>query len=419
MDHLFREPDLARRLGKRQRDAVSSIDAIPEDRFLVSSDQEIVDHLTPQLFVAPIMLKLAASTMNQTETRIHVSGDRMIIPGDPYPRSPYSIPGTRVDINIPYTGEDWIFRYCTNPRRLDETLRGEARHGNLRISISLPHDAAPEKFKEAYDRDIDQLNWYVENARKQIAEYNASLDSLVRQAITDRRSRLGKHAGIADLLDIPLAARDGAPSIKPVRIEVRRPPALPVPPKTGLRPEPGIPDKTYEDILHFIRHQGRTFERAPRTFARHDEEGLRDIVLAQLNGHFEGTAAGEVFRKRGKTDICIETDDRAAFVGECKLWTGPASLAGALDQLLDYLTWRDSKASVVLFNKRNRDFSKILPTIPDTLRGHALFVRALPCQENGEWRVLMRSKEDEGRRVTVHVFLFDLYEDPAAGEHRV
>lgn len=137
---------------------MSSIDAIPEDRFLVSSDQEIVDHLTPQLLVAPITLKLAASTMSQTETRIHVSGYRMRTPGDPYPHSPYSIPGTRVDIDIPYTGEDWIFRYRTNPHRLYETLRGEARQGNLRISISLPHDAAPGKFKEAYEHDIDELS---------------------------------------------------------------------------------------------------------------------------------------------------------------------------------------------------------------------------------------------------------------------
>ena len=31
------------------------------------------------------------------------------------------------------------------------------------------------------------------------------------------------------------------------------------------------------------------------------------------------------------------------------------------------------------------------------------------CDEPGEWRVLMRSKEDEGRRMTVHVFAFDLF----------
>ena len=142
----------------------------------------------------------------------------------------------------------------------------------------------------------------------------------------------------------------------------------------------------------------------------HDEEDLRNIILAQLNGHFKGDAVGEVFRGRGKTDICIEQDNRAAFIGECKLWTGPASLTGALDQLLGYLTWRDSKASLIIFNSKNRNFSKILEVLPGTVRNHRLFVRDMLCEETGEWRVQMRSEEDEGRRVTVHVFVFDLYQ---------
>ena len=176
-------------------------------------------------------------------------------------------------------------------------------------------------------------------------------------------------------------------------------------------PEPGISGETYEDILHFIRHQGRTFERTPATYALHNEEGLRNIILAQLNGHFQGDAVGEVFRGRGKTDICIEQDNRAAFVGECKLWTGPSSVSAAIDQLLGYLTWRDSKASLVIFNSRNRNFSRILAGLPGTLRDHPLFVRDLPCVESGEWRVLMRSQEDEGRRVTIHLFVFNLYQE--------
>ncbi len=413
MDYLFRENDLDHQLRKRQDRIPSQIGAIPEDQFLVSSDREIVEHLHPQLRVEPVVLQLDARTMNQAETKVDVSGDSMRGFFDLDRDGPFYVPGTRVDIDIPYTGEDWIFRYRTNPFGL-QLPRAEVGRGNLRISISLPHDTPQEKFKETYDREIRLIGGYVDNARKQIEAHNDRLESLIHEAIAARRSRLSKHAGIADLLDIPLAAKDGAPPIKPVRIETRRPPALPRPPKTGLAPEPGITDENYEHILHFIRHQGRTFETTPGTYALHDEEGLRNIMLAQLNGQFQGAAKGEAFRGKGKTDICIETDNRAAFVGECKLWTGPAGLTGALDQLLRYLTWRDSKASVILFNTRNRNFSRIAPTIPDSIRCHNLFVRDLPCKEAGEWRVLMRSEEDEGRRVTVHVFLFDLYDEDAA-----
>ncbi len=250
--------------------------------------------------------------------------------------------------------------------------------------------------------------------------YNRSLPQLVQQAINNRRERLSKHADIAALLEIPLAKKAGAPSITPVKVEIRCPPPLPVPPETGLTPEPGLTDEIYEHILRLIRHQGRTYETTPSTYSVHNEEDLRNIILAQLNGHIhvKGIAVGEAFRRRGKTDICIEQDDRAAFVGECKVWTGPSSLTGALDQLLGYLTWRDSKASLIVFNLNNRKFSKILEAVPETIRDHRLFVRNLPLEETGEWRVQMRSQEDEGRRVIVHVFVFNLFHDsgPCARE---
>lgn len=62
--------------------------------------------------------------------------------------------------------------------------------------------------------------------------------------------------------------------------------------------------------------------------------------LAHLNGHFGGNAAGERFRRKGKTDICIEFEHRAAFVAECKLWKGPKAFGEAIDQLLGYLMSR-------------------------------------------------------------------------------
>ena len=410
---LFSKDDLDSQLCARQLQVNRAVDGIPEQQFLISNDRDLVEHIVADLTVEPLVLREDATAMNQAETQVDVSGDpmRMFSPGH---SGPFYIPGTRVDVDIPFTGQEWIFHYRTNPSFTVTSRttfpRAEVNRGNLRISISLPQDADPEIFKEGYEHELRLIKEYVERSHNQVVGYNQSLPQLVQQAIASRRERLSKHADIAALLDIPLAAKAGAPSITPVKVEIRRPPPLPVPPKTGLAPEPGLTDETYEHILHFIRHQGRTFETTPATYAVHDEEDLRNIILAQLNGHFEGDAVGEVFRERGKTDICIEQDNRAAFIGECKLWTGPASLTSALDQLLGYLTWRDSKASLIVFNSKNRNFSKILEALPGTVRDHRLFVRDLPCEETGEWRVQMHSEEDEGRRVTVHVFVFDLYQ---------
>lgn len=64
-----------------------------------------------------------------------------------------------------------------------------------------------------------------------------------------------------------------------------------------------------------------------------------------------------------------------------------------------------------MFNVKNKDFSKILEAMPETLDAHALFLRELACDEAGEWRVQTRSAEDAGRRVIVHAFVFDLHRD--------
>ena len=139
---------------------------------------------------------------------------------------PFYIPGTRVDIDIPYTGEDWIFRYRTNSWSW-VFPRADVQHGRLRLSIEQPHDADPESFKSIYQREINLIRECVDRARKQVVGYNESLPELVQQAVNHRRDRLGRHANIAVLLDIPLAMRTGAPSIAPVKVEIRRPPALP------------------------------------------------------------------------------------------------------------------------------------------------------------------------------------------------
>ena len=406
---LFFEEDLDAQLRARQQSVSRAVDRIPKDQFLVSSDQEIVDHVVAGLSVEPIVLREEKMTMDQDETQVDVSHHQMRVFREGR-MGPSYIPGTRVDIDIPFTGEEWIFRYRTNPWSTGFPS-ADVQRGRLRLTITQPHDADPNAFKTVYEREIGRVRECLDRAHKQIVGYNDSLPNLAQQAVRHRRERLGRHDNIAALLDIPLATKLGAPSIEPVKVEIRRPPALPVPPKTGLVPEPGITDQSFEHILRFIRHQGRTFERTPSTYAVHGEEDLRNIILAQLNGHFQGDAVGEAFRGRGKTDICIEQDNRAAFVAECKLWTGPAGLTTALDQLMGYLTWRDSKAALIMFNVKNKDFTKILEAMPKTLSAHPLFLRELPCTEAGEWRFQTRSAEDAGRRVTVQAFVFNLYQN--------
>jgi hypothetical protein len=45
----------------------------------------------------------------------------------------------------------------------------------------------------------------------------------------------------------------------------------------------------------------------------------------------------------------------------------------------------------------------------ETVLAHPFFVKEFSTNIPGEYRFLMRSEEDPGRRVTVHAYLFNLY----------
>jgi len=409
-NYLFVAESLAEMLRQRHAGVAETVDRVPQEQFLLSSDGELVAHLLPALRIEPIELDEAGRSMTQSETKVDVSrdGNRVFSSGG---GGPFFIPGTRLEISIPFTGEPWLFQYKTNPS-LSVFPRGdvEAAGGKprLRISVERAHDVAPENIKVDVDRDLDLLRRTLSYSKSQVEAFNQHLEQNLRNSISQRRKRLEKHAALASMLDIPLAAKEGAPPLKRVIVETKPAPRLPVVPKTGLQQEPGISDESYEKILSVIRLEGRSFETTPTTFSKFSEEELRDLLVAHLNGHFQGKAAGEVFRKSGKSDICIQEDSRAAFVGECKIWGGASQVQTDLNQLLGYLTWRDCKAALIVFNKTVKEFSVVQQGLAEAVRSHPNFHKEVPSTEPGEWRVVMRSTEDAGRLVTIQVFAFNV-----------
>lgn len=409
---LFYEGDMDATLRAHQGSITSRIDSIPRDQFLNTSIEELTQHVLSTLLIEPLTLYEDRAEMEQRETKIDVSGWRDRNPFQD--RGPIFVAGIEVVVTIPYSGDQSLWKLRPNSwqsvfPRADVRGPGRDKVGQLQITLSQPADEAPERFKARLDEALKSIRFYVDAQRKQIEQFNAGLTGPISAAVTARRERLKKNEGINDLLGIPLKQREGTPQVEPIKLTRTLVRPLPPPPKTGYQPEPGITDEDYKHILSVIRHEGRTFEATPKTYAVHDEEELRDILLAHLNGHYQGAAAGEAFRRNGKTDIRIEDQNRAAFVAECKVWRGQKELSAAIDQLLGYLTWRDCKAALIIFNKKNAKFTELLDRIPESLQAHEKFRQVLSKGHDGEWEFLMTSREDEARQVRVRVFVFNIY----------
>jgi hypothetical protein len=140
---------------------------------------------------------------------------------------------------------------------------------------------------------------------------------------------------------------------------------------------------------------------------RCDEETLRDHILLYLTPRFEGASTGETFNKSGKTDILLRYETSNVFIAECKFWSGPNGLLKAIDQLFAYLTWRDSKAALVLF-VRNQDFTSVLESIKETVPTHAQFIRHVQDVHESWFEYRLSLPGDPGREVWFSVLAFHL-----------
>lgn len=76
-----------------------------------------------------------------------------------------------------------------------------------------------------------------------------------------------------------------------------------------------------------------------------------------------------------------------------------------IDQLLGYLSWRDTKAAIVILC-RNRNFSKVLNTIPHAAKDYANFKREVGDSGEGKFRYVFAHRDDSNREMILAVLAF-------------
>lgn len=164
----------------------------------------------------------------------------------------------------------------------------------------------------------------------------------------------------------------------------------------------------YEEILRILENMNLIMERSPKTFSKlKKEEELRDLFLAILNTSFEGEAMGEVFNYMGRTDILIRHENSNVFIAECKFWRGEKAFLETIDQLFRYVTWRDTKLAILIFN-RDGNLKTILEKIPQLVEKHQLYKRTIKIDGETKFRYVFRFPNDPNREVILTIMVFDI-----------
>jgi hypothetical protein len=282
---------------------------------------------------------------------------------------------TRFTLVVPITGKPPIFS-IPSTRTYHGRIKGEIAATTLRLYCDNPANA--DQARAYFERSLDVIERRLDRTRADIKAHNHRMAKQITAAIARRRAKLLKDQAIEASIGYPITRRPDADTYRvPVKRRTITPgrPARPSGRSNAYVPEPTIDEADYEAVLAVLRNARNALERSPSMSAKLDEEETRDLLLVMLNAQFEGKAAGEVFNCTGKTDILVRDGDRNVFIGECKIFDPKNKqsvdhvVTGALDQLLGYLVWRDTKAALLLL-VRDADVSAVVDKALAAIRSH-------------------------------------------------
>lgn len=402
---LFAKNDLSDILRQHEKKALESIESFDTNRLLNTSVEDLAQYFVSEYRIEPINILDQLVSVDQTEAKIDVSYGRMRYADNHF--EPIYTDGTRVTFYVPFEGDKSLF-YCRastssfNPPRVvvsDKELQF--------IFNNLDHNA--DGLKASFEQEMKRLKEHLEWTNRDVIQFNSQLPPKIRQKIGQRREKILGARGMVASLGFPLKQRGNAPATYTAPVARKKIPTLPPSTTAAFKPEIELEMAIYNQILGVMTNMVTVMERSPRAFRTMKEEDLRQHFLVQLNSQFEGQATGETFNYHGKTDILIRANDRNIFIAECKFWKSPKTYSETIDQLLGYLSWRDTKAAVLLFN-RNKNFSDIVNAIPSLTQKHPNFKRELPKMNETSTRYIFSQKEDANRELYLTVMLFNIPE---------
>jgi hypothetical protein len=386
-----RHHELRLRVGREDVNYILNVD-----------EQDYVAHLASIFSLDPLELNFDEPVASRHEKEI---------PADRFPPGFAVQPGKAykkpiVRYHIPFTGDPTLLRSRPNPCERD-TLEVFIEDDAVCFEIPVFRDD-PTFVKAAIEQRCGLIRRQFAYLSKQICNYNLGIEMTVRMIFEGRKKELQQqHAFLAEL-GVKVKKAAGVPSTFTVpasrnRIVLQKPT-----PGQPAALEPVLGETIYQEILRVVQDTGKAFERMPSTYYDKDEETLRDHLLLQLEPHFEmASSTGETFNKAGKTDILIRYEKQNVFVAECKVWRGPAQHAPTIDQLLSYLTWRDSKTAIIYF-VHNKKITEVLEAIEVETTKHPCFVEATGRWDESRFSYRFHLPGDDARNVQLSILCFHM-----------
>lgn len=403
---LFSAQDLSELMETWSSNLEKQVQRVDGEKLLATEPSEWVEYFVSRFTHSPPLVRQDEVTVAPPdEADIDVSNDAN------FGRRPDGRPtiarGTRVTFHVPFDG-DAALLHRRPSQSYRNPMRATVEQGKLTFAYLLPPGADKDAVHRAFLDELGQISAVAFDVAREVDAWNDRLPHEVRTLVDARRKKLLAARDLVGAFGFPVRQRPGAAETFTVPIQRRQVlPPTPAPTTDALVPNPAMSIEAYNAILGVCRNMSIMMERSPNAIAKMGEDDIRTLFLIVLNAWFEGEATGETFNCQGKTDILIRHGGRNIFIAECKFWAGAKSLTGAIDQVLGYLAWRDTKAAIFVFS-HNKDFSAVVKQLGAVVSAHPNFVREATASGETEFRAVFHQRDDTERELHLAVLAFDV-----------
>lgn len=404
---LFGPSDLYDFLSARKNEAKDWIYSL-KDTDLAKGGEHNVAQLLSEFGFEPIVLDFdAAVVVDQGSKKINVKGDyRFWAPDDDDEYIDPHVNGHYVTFAIPYQGTAELFDYKGN-HFTSQPLMGEVDGDEIRITVQDAVAFTETTLSKLQNEQFSALKHCSTGSQNEVREFNNWLQSDGLRLIQERMKTSNITHNLVEKLGFKIRKRSEQPGNVAAPVVRKTISAIDQTKRGGQIESAALDMAVYDEILTICQNMARVMELSPKAFAEMREEDLRFHFLVQLNGVFEGQATGETFNLNGKTDIIIKHAGANIFIAECKYWTGEKAYSEAIDQLLGYVSWHDTKTAIIVFN-RNKDFSSVLDKLKSETIKHSNFVEELAHNSKTGICCRFRHKDDATRTFLLTVLAFNV-----------
>ncbi len=315
----------------------------------------------------------------------------------------------QMKVSIPYEGRRDLFD-CAPSTGFSIYLDKNVKINNGFVEALLFLDDLDEKkYNSSIEKIINDLSANIPTVNSEVEPWNRSLDDRIKQLLEGRRKITSKKSEFMEKIGLNVNPQSNQYMI-PSQIAKT---IIPIPvtdSSKDVRKEviPILQEDVYQDIKEVIYNVGKAIERKPSLYIGKHEEDIRDIFLLFLETRYESTSGvGEAFNKKGKTDILLKysKDGTNIFVAECKYWRGQKKFHEALNQLLGYLTHRDSKTALIIFVDQ-KEILQIITTIKNEIIKHPNFKNHLEDSYESSLSYEFTLPEDGKKIIKIEIMLF-------------